>query len=219
MSDLAFRPASYWAHDDAVSAIRAGIKGQNRRRMVTDAVTGGIDPGLLEDALDEGTRERLGALHPSWMGGEYLPGYLPGEVEIARIVLASVMQDVISFRARRRRRGGGLRILYRVVDEYLEPGDLPWTCRPASSRLPLTLGQMIRLMDGARRPAWDYGDGALPDAIRDSQEGGDPEDIACFVSVESDFYPGLTAWYDARAEEWLVRKRREWEEDDAEEEP
>jgi hypothetical protein len=219
MSDLTFRPASYWEHDDALAAIRSGIKGQNRRRMVTDAVTGGIDPGLLEDALDKGTRDRLGALHPSWMGGEYLPGYLPGEVEIARIVLASVMQDVISFRARRRRRGGGLRILYRVVDEYLEPGDLLWTCRPASSRLPLTLGHMIRLIDGARRPAWEYGEGGLTDAIRDSQEGGDSEDIACFVSVESDFYPGLGAWYDARAEEWLVRKRREWEEDDPEEEP
>jgi hypothetical protein len=219
MSDLAFRPASYWAHDDPVSAIRSGIKGQNRRRMVTDSVGGGIDPDLLGDALDEGTRERLGGLHPSWMGGEYLPGYLPGEVEIARIVLASVMQDVISFRARRRRPGGGLRILYRVVDEYLEPGDLPWTCRPASSRLPLTLGHMIRLIDGARRPAWEYGEGGLTDAIRDSQEGGDSEDIASFVSVESDFYPGLGAWYDARAEEWLVRKRREWEEDDPEEEP
>jgi hypothetical protein len=219
MSDPAFRPASYWEHDDAVAAIRSGIKGQNRRRLVTDSATCGIDPDLLEDTLDEGTRDRLGAVHPSWMGGEYLPGYLPGEVEIARIVLASVTQDVISFRARRRRQRGGIRILYRVVDEYLEPGDLPWTCRPASSRLPLTFGQMTRLIDGARRPAWEYGDGALPDAIRDSQEGGDPEDIVHFVSVESDFYPGLAAWYDARAEEWLERKRRELEDDGGEKEP
>jgi hypothetical protein len=187
--------------------------------MVADSVPGGVDPDLLEDALDEGTRRRLGALHPSWMGCEYLPGYLAGEVEIARIVLASVMQDVISFRARRRRRHGELRILYRVVDEYLEPGDLPWGCRPASSPLPLAFGQMIRLIDGARRPAWGYGDGALTDAIRDSQEGGEPEDIVHFLSVESDFYPDLAAWYDARAEEWLERRRWELEDDDTEEEP
>jgi hypothetical protein len=106
-----------------------------------------------------------------------------------------------------------------VVDEYLEPGDLPWSCGPASSRVPLAFRQMIRLIDGARRPAWEYGDGALTDSIRDSQEGGEPEDIVHFVSVESDFYPDLAAWYDARAEEWLERKRREVEDDDTEEEP
>jgi hypothetical protein len=61
--------------------------------------------------------------------------------------------------------------------------------------------------------------GALADAIRDSQEGANPEDIVHFVSVESDFYPGLAAWYDVRAEEWLERKRRELGEDEAEEEP
>ena len=38
--DLQFRPASYWDHAGPVSAILSGIKGQNRREMVRDFVTG-----------------------------------------------------------------------------------------------------------------------------------------------------------------------------------
>ena len=212
--DLQFRPASYWVHADPVSAILSGIKGQNRREMARDFVTGqapdwlgDIDPRLLEASIDDETRDLLGAGHPSWMGGEYLPDYFPGEVEIARIVLASVTQDVISFRARRRR--DGRRILYRVVDEYHEPGRPAWACRPASSARPFTVDQIVALIDGAAHPDFDLGHGPLTDLFRDSQEGGDLEDIAGFVSVESDFYPGLSEYFERRAEEWLERKRRE----------
>jgi hypothetical protein len=214
--DLAFRPASYWDHPDAVTAIRSRITGQNRRRMVTDFVTGAvpaelgeIDAGLLADALDDPDRRRLGAIHPSWLGGEYLPGYLPGEVEIARIVLASVTQDVISIRARRRRAGSGLRIRYRMVDDYDEPGGPRWSCRPASSAHPLALGRLIRLIDDARRPDLDLGDGPLADQFRDGNLAGDPEPLLRFVTVESDSYPTLAAWYRAQAEEWLRRRRRD----------
>ena len=223
--DLEFRPTSYWDHGDPVSAIRSGIKGQNRRDMVTDFVTGQapahlgeIDPSLLDDSLDEPTRTRLGGMHPSWMGGEYLPDYLPGEVEIARIVLESVTQDVISIRARRRR--GGRRILYRVVDEYHEPGRPAWGCRPASSARPLTLGQLIALIEGARHPDFDVHTESLADQLRDGQDLADPEDIVDFVAVESDFYPSVSVWFKAKAEEWLERKRRElgWDEEGEDEE-
>ena len=108
--DLRFRPASYWDHTDPVTAILSGIKGQNRCDMVREFVSGRmpeelgeIHPDLVANTLAETIRKALGAIHPSWMGGEYLPDYLPGEVEIARIVLASATQDVISIRARRRR--------------------------------------------------------------------------------------------------------------------
>jgi hypothetical protein len=218
-TDLKFRPASYWDHAGPLSAILSGIKGQNRREMARDFVTGhapdwlgGIDPALLEEDLDAATRDALGAAHPSWMGGEYLPGRLPGEVEIARIVLASVTQDVISFRARRR--GGRGRIRYRVVDEYHEPGRPGWTCCPASSARPLTRGQMIALIDGARNPDFDLGTGPLTDQFRDFQESDEVEDTARFVTVESDFYPGLSEYFELRAKEWLERKRRELGEDE-----
>src|SRR6476620_2590520 len=107
--NLNFRPQSYWDHPDPVSAIPSNIKGQNRRQMIAAVITGRapahvgeIPSGFLEARLDDSTRAELGVTHPSWMGGEYPPDYLPGEVEIARIVLDSVSQDVISFRARRR---------------------------------------------------------------------------------------------------------------------
>jgi hypothetical protein len=128
-------------------------------------------------------------------------------VEIARVVLASVLQDVISIRARRRR--GGRRILYRVVDEYGEPGRPDWVCRPASSLLPLTMGQLIGLIDGARHPDFDTGDGPLDDGLRDFQETSDPEHLAHFVTVESEFYPELAEYYQRRAGQWLERKLRE----------
>jgi hypothetical protein len=211
--DLLYRPASYWDHAGPITAIVAGIRGQNRREMARDFLSGRspdwlgeIDAGLLEDVLDEETRDALGASHPSWMGGEYLPGCLRGEVEIARIVLASVLQDVFSIRARRRRGG---RILYRMVDEYTEPGRPGWTCRPASSTLPLTTGRLIELIDSAKNPDMDFGDLPLTEAIREFQEGEDPRLQLHFVAVESEFYPGLGDYYQERAEAWLSRKLQE----------
>ena len=210
--DLQFRPASYWDHGDPVTAIASGIKGQNRRDMVRDFVTGrmpaelgDIHPDLVANTLDDATRKDLGAAHPSWMGGEYLPDYLPGEVEIARIVLASATQDVISIRARRRRRG--CRILYRIVDEYHETGREPWGCRPASSAFPLTLGRLIGLIDGAQGPDFDSVDGTFTDYLRDMQEMADPEDLARFVTVESDFYRSISGFYEGKSRDWLERWR------------
>jgi hypothetical protein len=207
MSDFnfAFRPASYWEHSTPLSAILSNIKGQNRRRMVRDYLTGvrrsetGIHPGYLEAELDEKTRSWLGSHHPSWMGGEYLPRYLPGEVEIARIALDSTTQDVISFRARRRR--GGRRILYRVVDEYPEGAD--WTWRPASSAQPLTFPQVIALIDDARTLDLAEQKGSLPLLYLEMREGYEPEELLNFVTVESDFYPDLSAYYQQQAESWI----------------
>jgi len=54
----------------------------------------------LEPKESMRAREGLGAIHPSFMGGEYLPGYRRNEVEIVRIELDSTTSDVISLRAR-----------------------------------------------------------------------------------------------------------------------
>ena len=50
-----------------------------------------------------------------FMGGEYLPDYLPEEVEIARVAMESTTADVISIRAFME---ADNLIHYRVVDEY-----------------------------------------------------------------------------------------------------
>jgi hypothetical protein len=83
-----FRPKSYWAETDPLSAILRNVTGENRRQMITDYWASGrideLDIALLQDEVDASTRTRLGRIHPSFIGGEYLAPYLPGEVEIAK---------------------------------------------------------------------------------------------------------------------------------------
>ncbi|MEN9595414.1 MAG: hypothetical protein RLY23_1897, partial [Actinomycetota bacterium] len=138
----AFRPQSYWEDADPLSAILRNVTGENRRRMITDYWNAGrleeLDSALLRDEPDDESRMRLGRIHPSFMGGEYLPHYLVGEVEIARLCLQSTTSDVVSLRARPSPEG----ISYRVIDEYKGRFTLPIT----TSLLPLTL-------TGARRAA------------------------------------------------------------------
>ena len=93
------------------------------------------------DALDEEQRRYWGALHPHCMGGEYLPELEPGDVEIARISLASVTSDQISIRAPH----AGDRIRYAVRDEY----DTDFELAFSESERPLTLGEFIALIDGS----------------------------------------------------------------------
>ena len=73
-----------------------------------------VPDGLDAAVLDKAMREAWGAIHPSHLGGEFLPRLRKGEVEIARISLRSVTADQISLRARRLVG----RIGYRIVDEY-----------------------------------------------------------------------------------------------------
>ena len=113
--DMKFRPAAYWEGPDAGFA---NIKGEMRRRMLKKALkTGdfmGLPDSLLSDSLSEDERLSIGRIHPAYMGGEYLPDYLPSEVEVARVSLNSVTWDVVSVRARP---GADGLIHYRVVDE------------------------------------------------------------------------------------------------------
>jgi hypothetical protein len=117
--DYEFRPKSFWtAASHPLAAILRNVKGRNRREMIWDYFeTGKLDQlsdELLKDTLSDEARASLGKIHPTFMGGEYLPNYGRQEVEIARIELASTTSDVISLRAR----PSGSRIKYRVVDEY-----------------------------------------------------------------------------------------------------
>jgi hypothetical protein len=101
--DYDFRPESYWgpARNPLEAALR-NVKGRNRREMIRDYHSNGLLPALsdnlLRDTLEEDTRRRLDLIHPSFMGGEYLPDYRRDEVEIARIELQSTTCDVISIR-------------------------------------------------------------------------------------------------------------------------
>ena len=201
--DLDFRPASYWDAADPAAAITQNIKGQLRREMVRDfisgdapAILGEISDALLADEVSDETRRFLGGLHPSWMGGEYLPGYPRGEVEIARIVLKSTMGDVMSIRARRTRAGT---VLLRLVDEY----ESEFRSVHARVKRPLTLGEMVEFIDNVRMV------GEAPPTLSFVEAcivSGAEGDIG-FASLESDLFPELGIYYAVRLEEWDRSKR------------
>jgi hypothetical protein len=138
-----FRPPSYFAPKPGLQELLSTVKGTARRFYIEFlADEGRLDEILPESAgesLGEPLRRAMGRIHPRLMGGEYLPNRRPGEVEIARIELASVTGDVTSVRAR----PAGERIAYRIVDEY----SCEFTCKPRSTRQPLTLDDLVKMID------------------------------------------------------------------------
>ena len=203
--DYSFRPASYWDDTSVLHATLRNVKGENRRRLIRDFHAAGhlekVQPGLAQDILSDDERRSLGRIHPTFFGGEYLPDYRAGETEIARIVLASTLQDVISLRARRTRTG---LLRYSIVDEY--QGAFRSPRLPA--RTPLTLGELVDWIDQARLlGARDdgYGLGLLYTAAN-HDEGETADEIETFTTVDSDLYPSLRDHYARLSSEWVTRQ-------------
>ncbi len=215
--DYDFRPESYFDKVDPQTLTLASILGEERRMDVERRLAAGdLDPmvcgeWLFEPKLDDDVRETIGRVHPAFMGGEYLPGMGQNEIEIARVVLASVMQDVTSIRARRQ----GGRILYRVEDEY----ETDFSSLQTQSDQPLTLRELIRLIDGSVIPDDSFGPGLAWPHIFAHIEAGCQDDARHFVSIESEFYPELARYYDRVIGEYFeeidAERRREDEEYEA----
>jgi len=207
--DLTYRP-EYWRPSDPISEIIANVKGEARRQMILDVLEGRhrlTPPGadlpdeMLADTLSNEDRTAWGRFHPHFMGGEYLPNYSRGEIEIARVVLASATTDVVSVRARR---GRNLRIHFRVVDEY----ETAFAFYPKSAKAPLTLAGMIDLLDSIRQEDDEPGHEYIA-WNRDGNYGfdpGDPAKWAHFVTVKSPFYRLLEPFYRWRNDQWLERE-------------
>jgi hypothetical protein len=135
------------------------------------------------------------------MGGEYLPDSDADEVEIARVTMASVMQDVISVRASPKR--GGIR--YRVVDEY----NTTFQIKPEFSKRPLSLRQLVRLIDtGNSYELGPIGLGIIQSHVDCTDQPA--EAFADFMDFSSEFYPGLSKHYWFATQRWLEQngKRR-----------
>lgn len=197
--DLGYRPRSYfWAADLNVPLL-SSIAGEARRQIVRALLRRDmpIPDGLDAAVLDEVTLESWGRMSPSHMGGEYLPPMRKGEVEIARISLASVTADQISIRATRRRE----RARYRVVDEYPENKHV---CHPASSVSPLSLGELIALMETA-----DHGNSIVFGILGMNTRHSTAPELATFLTVSSDFYADLGPCYHALIDAWLEQRTRE----------
>ncbi len=138
--DLAYRPESYfWAYDNNIK-LASDIKGAERKAMYERALKSGdihlANAIISEPELTHEQRKAQSGIHPSWMGGEYLPNREAQEVEIARITIASTTQDVTCVYAKR----GSERIHYRVVDEY---EGMTLEARSRTSIRPLTLIELF----------------------------------------------------------------------------
>src|SRR5450631_3371750 len=198
--DLDYRPGNYfWALDTHVQ-LPSGISGEARRKLHRARIEAGVavDDGLDAPVLDAAMRAAWGRIHPRNMGGEYLSALRKGEVEIARVSLESTTADQISVRARRVRE----RIRYRVVDEYMETST--YVCHPASSDAPLSLRELIGLMETASE-----GGSIVFPALEMNWRDSDPGELARFITVSSDFYADLRRYYRALTDAFLAQRARE----------
>lgn len=213
--DLDFRPDSYFS----VAPIRTRTPGQEKLRTRILAMLMADDQdGLAElkgDALDTLldiarteklptlARETIGKLHPAFMGGQYLPPLAEDEVEIASVHFRTVLADVIVIVASEEQD----RIAYHVYDEY----ETEYRWQPRTSNQPLTLGEMIGLIDSIQL----IDDSPLPDSkgqihhvlvsnIDPATFTSGREQWESFVRVDSPFYPQLTDYYRETVKLWLT---------------
>jgi hypothetical protein len=193
--NLQFRPNTYfWAKELGISLL-SDIKGANRRSIAQHALqddqSGDIPPELLAHALKEDERRFIGRLHPSFLGGEYLPSTRKQEVEIARITIASTTQDVTCVYARPL----GKRISYRIVDEY--NGDTITGRQTRTSTKPLSLAELVAFF----LQGWDL----LGCLDHNFCEYGYPRDEVhgFIVDASSSFYSEFEAAITHEIDAWL----------------
>jgi hypothetical protein len=202
--DYDARPACYWQPDNLRHVV-VNIKGAERKKRALQLIeTGRLDEAtdlVLADSLSAAERAAAGKVHPALMGGEYLPDFEAGEVEIARITMASTTEDVISIRACPARSG----IAYRVVDEYQSLARI----KPEKSRRPLRLRQLVQLIDTASRgEVGPVGLGIIQTNL-DCEESTKSEDFAEFLSFSSEFYPDLSHHYWFAVLRWVEHNSEE----------
>lgn len=198
--DLDFRPRSYFWPLGLETHLLARVQGAERRAALRQQIASGrqepIPDFLIRSSLTKPERLAIGGLHPAHMGGEYLPDIGENEVEIARITIASVTQDVTSVLARRGKR----RIYYRVVDEY--ESETLAERRTRTSTRPLTLRQLESFLNGA----WSILD--VLDMNFDDP-GTDLGTLLRFVvGIDSQFYPQLGRLYRRRINTWATERAR-----------
>ena len=196
--DYEQRPSSYWEDETLEQAILKNIKGDFRREEIRKAIAAGtldaIPEEILKETLSENVRRFTGRIHPRFMGGEYLPDFEAGEVEIARIALESTTSDVISIRARRTAKGT---ILYRVADEY---GGEFRLSRKRSKR-PMSLREMIAFLEETGLEGMR---GGLMLGYNDMNADamGERESLRHFTRIGSEFYPQLFDHCERVFDEW-----------------
>ena len=195
------RPASYWNDETLEQAVLKNIKGEFRRNQIRKALAEGaledIPEEILKEAVSDNVRTFTGRIHPCLMGGEYLPDCTGGEVEIARISLASTTNDIMSLRAERREDGT---IGYRMADEY--EGMFTFHLSRTSSVRPLTMGEMVDLLETSHQHEVP---GNLVVGFNNmNAEFVGREELRHFTRISSVFYQQLFDHCDRVIEEWAA---------------
>lgn len=196
-----FRPETYWGTIDSMVAT---IKGEMRRRRVMDLLAADrpeeIDEVLLGPSMHPEASRFLRAIGPALVLGEGLLDFEPGEVEIARVVIAYGRQSVASVRAQRYKE----RIAIRVVGEGT--GALSIPLHSSITLRPLSLEDVIDVLDDIRGvPAPATRPGIVHEALATLlDEEASAEGAASAVLADSAFYPALGGMYAARLTTWCT---------------
>ena len=179
--DLSFRPSSRLFPLTAEKLLLSRVKGTQRRESLTAAIEqdrlGDLNPFFTQTSLSAEDRRARAAIHPSFMGGEYLPDFEEGELEMARLSLRSVTADVISIRLRRTEDS----FVYRIVDEYMDQDPNGLLDEPTTIVVdqPLTMKDFgAFVVQVSRMDHW-----CGPESHETEEEAQD------FVVATSEFYP------------------------------
>jgi Txe/YoeB family toxin of Txe-Axe toxin-antitoxin module len=200
--DLNYRPNSYfWAYKIGVH-LSSQIKGSRRKTLYEASVDedeiNAINDFLSKPTLSLHERDFKGRLHPSFMGGEFLPDRVNGEIEIARITLRSITEDVTCLNVRLRKNG----IYYQVVDEY--DGDTIEGKSKTLRKLPMTLGEMTDFFLNAWRLIdvleMNFGE-------RFQEDNFDSDEVRMFISdASSSFYAQFGELVYSKVDDWIAKK-------------
>ena len=199
--DYTFQPESYWLDSTVLQALLRDVKGVQRRKMIVDYYENGtidqLEDTLLQASLSEDQRQRFGLIHPSFMGGEYLPDCIAGETEIARIELESTLADVTSIRAKREED----EYRYSIVDEH---GDT-YSLQIETSDDPLTLDELIDFIDySEQNGGWS---GGLSLSYNNANaESQSRENLRHFTRISSEIYPQLEEHYENVFSDWVAEE-------------
>lgn len=197
-----FRPKSY---RESPFEIPPNIVGARRDMLLEarrQAELEGLSPELFADRLSPALREQLGSIHPSLMGGEYLPPLDDDTTTIADISLKSTTGDVLIVCATYR---DGM-YSYEAFDEYPETGG--WEVAQQPSPTPLSLRELITLIDTAASP--DGAEVGLVEFNWSCEHAGDSlYDRLFFARVYSSYYPQLQLHYELRAQLFGDRELKE----------
>lgn len=175
--DLEQRPKTYFSPQPLVTYLVEKVKNAAiRERLELLLSEGRIEE--IKELLDEvgitaNSIQSLEAIHPMFMGGNYLPDMDEGEVEVARIEIASTTRDVTCLFAKKE---NGI-IKFRVVDEY--GGDTLNFPTEVTTDEPMTLREMTEFFHSA----WSLID------VLEMNFDGQLEPALAFFKAKSKFYP------------------------------